>query len=217
VKVVAEKKLPLRIGDMMRDARAGYQRSEAEKKFVGDAAYAESLATFFHERLEFYLREVRDYDHDVVKAVLAAGADDVVDVLARAEAVKQVLHMPEFQAIGAACKRMRNILRQAEEKRIQSAKSVEAFSDSAPEEQNLIAYLKESGPRVEEYRNQKQYLEALQLLATAREPVDQFFDKVMVMVEDERVRANRLVLLRTLLKEFSTIADFSEIVTEGKA
>ena len=54
------------------------------------------------------------------------------------------------------------------------------------------------------------------LLSTAREPVDAFFDKVMVMVEDENVRANRLALLRTLLKEFSTIADFSEIVTEGK-
>jgi glycyl-tRNA synthetase beta chain len=46
--------------------------------------------------------------------------------------------------------------------------------------------------------------------------VDRFFDKVMVMVEDERVRANRLALLQSLLQEFSTIADFSEIVTEGK-
>jgi len=55
------------------------------------------------------------------------------------------------------------------------------------------------------------------LLSTAREPVDRFFDKVMVMVEDERVRANRLALLQTVSKEFSTIADFSEIVTEGKA
>jgi len=57
----------------------------------------------------------------------------------------------------------------------------------------------------------------LLLLSTAREPVDKFFDKVMVMVDDEKVRANRLALLRTLLKEFSTIADFSEIVTEGRA
>jgi glycyl-tRNA synthetase beta chain len=69
---------------------------------------------------------------------------------------------------------------------------------------------------VEDLRSGKQYLEALQLLATAREPVDKFFDKVMVMVDDQRVRANRLALLRTLLREFSTIADFSEIVTESK-
>jgi glycyl-tRNA synthetase beta chain len=76
--------------------------------------------------------------------------------------------------------------------------------------------LQQSGAKVEEYRKRKEYLLALQLLATAREPVDKFFDKVMVMVDDQRVRANRLALLRTLLKEFSTIADFSEIVTEGK-
>jgi glycyl-tRNA synthetase beta chain len=57
----------------------------------------------------------------------------------------------------------------------------------------------------------------LLLLSTAREPIDRFFDKVMVMVDDQRVRANRLALLRTLLKEFSTIADFSEIVADGKA
>ncbi len=54
------------------------------------------------------------------------------------------------------------------------------------------------------------------MLATARGTVDAFFDKVMVMVDNERVRANRLALLQSLLKEFSTIADFSEIVAEGK-
>ena len=53
-------------------------------------------------------------------------------------------------------------------------------------------------------------------VAKLRPAVDKFFDKVMVMVDDERVRANRLALLQTLVKEFSTIADFSEIVTEGK-
>jgi glycyl-tRNA synthetase beta chain len=141
----------------------------------------------------------------------------VVDALARAEAVKQVLHMAEFQAIGAACKRMRNILRQADEKGIASAERVETQKDSSDEEKNLIRYLEQSGKKSEQHRKKKEYLEALQLLSTAREPVDKFFDKVMVMVEDRQVRANRLALLRTLLHEFSTIADFSEIVTEAKA
>jgi len=216
VKVIAEKKLPLQLTDVMRDARAGYQGSEAEKKFVDDGKFVESVKTFFRERLEFYLKDVRGYAYDVVKGVLAADSDDVVDALARAEAVKQVLHMPEFLAIGAACKRMRNILRQAEEKRIAPAASFESLPDSADEENKLAAYLRVNGPRVEALRKKKDYCEALMLLSTAREPVDAFFDKVMVMVEDEKVRANRLALLRTLLKEFSTVADFSEIVTEGK-
>jgi glycyl-tRNA synthetase beta chain len=216
VKVIAEKKLPFRLGEVMRDARAGYGRSEAEKKFVADAAFSSSLAGFFRERLEFYLKDVRGYAYDVVKAVLAADADDVVDALERAEAVKQVLHMPEFQAIGAACKRMRNILRQAEEKGIKPAAKFESPSAASSEEKNLAAYVAANGPKIEEFRKAKNYSAALRLLATAREPVDAFFDKVMVMVDDEKVRANRLALLQTLLKEFSTIADFSEIVKEGK-
>jgi glycyl-tRNA synthetase beta chain len=217
VKVIAEKKLPLRLGDLMRDARSGYQRTEAEKKFVDNAKFNESVATFFRERLEFYLKDVCGYAFDVVKAVLGADAEDVVDALQRAEAVKQVLHLPEFQAIGVACKRMRNILKQAAEKGIAPAASFEDLPNSPQEEKNLAAYVEVNGPKVEALRKKKEYGEALTLLSTAREPVDAFFDKVMVMVEDAKLRANRLALLRTLLKEFSTIADFSEIVTEGKA
>ena len=217
VKVIAEKKLPLRLSDLMRDARAGYQGSEAEKKFVDDAKFSESVRAFFRERLEFYLKDVRGYAYDVVKAVLAADADDIVDVIARAEAVKQVLHMTEFLAIGAACKRMRNVLKQAEEKGITPAAMFAFLPDSAHEEKNLAAYVEVNGSRIEGLRRNKEYVDALMLLSTAREKVDAFFDKVMVMVEDEKLRANRLALLRKLLKEFSTIADFSEIVTEGKA
>jgi len=217
VKIIAEKKLPLRLNELMKDARAGYQGSEAEKKFVENAKFAESTATFFRERLEFYLRDVRGYAQDVVKAVLGADAEDVEDAVARAEAVKKVLHMPEFVAIGAACKRMRNILRQADEKEITPRAKFEALLESAQEEKNLAAYVEVNGSRVEAHRKAGAYGDALLLLSTAREPVDAFFDKVMIMVDDAKLRANRLALLRTLLKEFSTIADFSEIVTEGKA
>jgi glycyl-tRNA synthetase beta chain len=217
VKVIAEKKLPFNLSDLMRDARAGYQGSEAEKKFVDDETFSESVRAFFRERLEFYLKDVCGYSYDVVKAVVAADAADVVDVLARAEAVKQVLHMPEFIAIAAACKRMRNILRQAEEKGIVPAAGFVSLPESATEEKTLAAYVEASGPQVEAFRRNKEYGNALTMLSTAREHVDAFFDKVMIMVDDVKLRANRLALLRTLLKEFSTIADFSEIVTEGKA
>src|SRR5271167_1478276 len=134
VKVIAEKKLPLQLTDLMRDARAGYQGSDAEKKFVDDLKFVESVKTFFRERLEFYLKDVRGFSYDVVKAVLGADAEDVVDAVARAEAVKQVLYMPEFQAIGAACKRTRNILKQAAEKGIDPAAKFDYLPESADEE-----------------------------------------------------------------------------------
>ncbi len=69
--------------------------------------------------------------------------------------------------------------------------------------------------QVRHLREQGNYGQALAQVSRLRQPVDLFFDKVMVMVDDETVRANRLALLRDLLSEFSTIADFSEIVTEG--
>src|SRR6202047_1029628 len=216
VKVIAEKKLPFRLTKLMQDARAGYQESEAERKFIAPHSFEDSIRTFFYERLEFYLRDVRGYAVDVVKAVLAADADDAVDAIARAAAVREVMHAPEFQAIGAACKRIRNILKQARENSFEPAGKFDYLPGAPEEEKTLMAYLQRTSPRVEVSRNQKQYLDALLLLSTAREPIDNFFDKVMVMVDDERVRANRLALLQTLLKEFSTIADFSEIVSETK-
>jgi glycyl-tRNA synthetase beta chain len=65
-------------------------------------------------------------------------------------------------------------------------------------------------------KEERKYEDALLEIAKLRPAVDLFFDKVMVMVDDPAVRANRLALLQTLVNEFSTIADFSEIVTQGK-
>ncbi len=215
IKAIAEHKLPVSLAQLFQDARETYGGSAAEKKFSTAVDYDSAVRNFLRERLEFYLRDALGFGYDVVNAVLSASADDVVDAAARAGAVKSVLHMPEFLAIAAACKRMRNILKQASEKGIESSGKFEPWPESADEEKSLAAYLDAHAPRVEAHRQKKEYQEALLLLATAREPVDKFFDKVMVMVEDPRVRANRLALLQTLLTEFSTIADFSEIVTEG--
>ncbi len=66
---------------------------------------------------------------------------------------------------------------------------------------------------VEQHKRAGRYREALQEIAKLRPAVDRFFDDVMVMAEDEQIRKNRLTLLSGLLSEFSTIADFSEIVT----
>ncbi|HEX3740204.1 MAG TPA: glycine--tRNA ligase subunit beta [Terriglobales bacterium] len=217
VRTIAEHKLPIGLGHFFELAREAYKGSDAEKKFASGVNYADSIRAFFRERLEFYLKDQLGYKYDVVNAVLAADADDIVDAVARAEAVSKVLHMPEFQAIAAASKRIRNILRQAEEKSVRSGSKFEYLQDSAQEEKDLAAYIETNTQRVEALRNKHEYHDALLLLSGAREHVDRFFDKVMVMVEDEELRANRLALLQTLLREFSTIADFSEIVTEGKA
>jgi glycyl-tRNA synthetase beta chain len=213
VRTIAAHKLTISLNQMFADARETYRGSAAERRFLPEADTARAIGEFFRERLEFYLRDALGLPYDVVKAVLAAGGDDIVDAEARAEAVKGVLHMPEFQAIAAASKRMRNILKQAQDKGFGVAEKFEYLPEAAQEEKSLAAYIEQNGPRIEAHRQKKEYSDALRLLSTAREPVDRFFDRVMVMVEDEAARANRLALLEMLLKEFSTIADFSEIVT----
>jgi glycyl-tRNA synthetase beta chain len=176
VKTIAEKKLPLGLTQLFADAREVYRGSLAEGKFSSEVDYAGSLRTFFRERLEFYLRDALGFKYDLVNAVLAVGFDDVVDSVARAGAVTGVLHLPEFQAIAAACKRMRNILRQAEAKRIQPAAKFEYLTESSHEEKSLAAYIEINAPRIEAHRRKKEYGDALLLLATAREQVDAFFD-----------------------------------------
>jgi glycyl-tRNA synthetase beta chain len=216
VKTVAEHKLPLSLRYLWTDALTGYNGSEAEKAFSATAGLDEALAGFFRERMEHYLRDVLGLEYDTVNAVLAAGADDVVDAVARAQAVSQARHAEDFEHISIAFKRIKNILRQAHEsgKRIAPGFSAQDLRESA--EQALASEMATIAARVEPLRAQANYAEALLEISKLRPAVDTFFDKVMVMVEDEPLRAARLALLQNLLGNFSTIADFSEIVTEGK-
>src|SRR5580658_6783875 len=215
VKTIAEHKLPLRLSEIMADARTRYKGSEAEKKF-SNANYTESVRSFFRERLEFYLKDARGYAYDVVGAVLAVDSDDVVDAVARAEAVSKVRGSADFESISIAFKRMKNILRQAIEKTNVIAIRVDPAGLREESEKELAALIPQTVATVEKLRLTRDYEGALLAIAKLRPAIDKFFDNVMVMVDDDNLRANRLTLLQTVVKEFSTIADFSEIVTEGK-
>jgi len=215
VKTIAEHKLPFRLSEIMTDARSHYQGSAAEKKF-SNVSYDGSVRAFFRERLEFYLKDARGHAYDAVNAVLAADADDVVDAVARLEAVSKVRGSADFESISIAFKRMKNILRQAEENKRRIAGHLELFALAEDAEKELAELIPATAGAVEKLRATHNYEQALLEIAKLRPAVDRFFDKVMVMVDDEKLRANRLALLATLVKEFSTIADFSEIVTEGK-
>lgn len=217
VKTIAEHKLPLNLGGLISDASERYRGTDAEKKFTlsGDA-YIQAVSAFFRERLEFYLRDVLGLAYDVVNATLAADANDVVDAVARAQAVAKVRPSADFESISVAFKRMKNILRQAAETKKKIAEPFNPALLKDDEEKKLAAALPQVAASVNKLRASRQYEPALIEISRLRPAIDAFFDKVMVMVEDETLRANRLGLLQTLVREFSSIADFSEIVTEGK-
>jgi glycyl-tRNA synthetase beta chain len=198
VKILAESGLPLTLSDVINASS------------VSDAGKAQ-VNEFFRERLQFYLKDVRGFAYDVVNAVLAVGADDVRDAVARAEALTAVRGSEDFAAVSAACKRIKNILRQAEEKGFRP--DPPKLGQLALEAIDLWDRSKEIGPQISKLSEQRAYREALALIATLRPTVDQFFDKVMVLDPDEKVRSANLGLIDEVLRNFSTIADFSEIVT----
>jgi glycyl-tRNA synthetase beta chain len=171
----------------------------------------QQLTDFFNERLSFYLKDVRGFAYDVVNAVLAAGADDVRDAIARAEALTAARESADFAAISAAFKRIKNILRQAEEKgfAIEGASEV-VLSAEAQQLADAAALL---APEVAALRKLRFYGQALEAIATLRPVVDAFFDKVMVLDPDPAIRGAHLALIDEVLRGFSGIADFSEIVT----
>jgi glycyl-tRNA synthetase beta chain len=216
IKTIAEHRFPLGLTQLFHDARESYRGSAAEKKFSATLNYSESVKHFLRERLEFYLRDVLGLRYDVVNAVLAAGCDDLVDVVARAQALTAVRPSPDFESISIAFKRMKNILRQATEAGRHAAEEVDWKALQEPAEKDLAIQVPKTAAAVAQWSEQRNYQQALLEVSRLRPVIDHFFDKVMVMAEDDRVRSNRLALLQTLLKEFSTIADFSEIVTEGK-
>jgi len=199
VKILAESELSISLDELV-DAYGG-----------GGAENLKNVRAFLSERLSFYLKDVRGFAYDVVSAVLAAGADDVRDAIARAEALTAARESADFAAISAAFKRIKNILRQAEEKKfvVGSPKDVKL----APEAQILADAANSLAPEVAKLRDQRGYGEALAAIATLRPVVDAFFDKVMVLDPDPAVRGANLGLIDEVLRRFSDIADFSEIVT----
>ena len=168
------------------------------------------LEEFLAERVKYYFREIRGFKYDEVNSVLVSGWDDLLDVEERLEAVRAVRPTENFEPLAASFKRIRNILKQS---------GFEGLGDA------LNAGLLESGPERELYEAFEvtrlackvlpDYRSKLEQVATLRPKVDMFFDKILVNAPDPAVRQNRLTLLHHLLAEFSTIADFSEIVTNS--
>lgn len=169
------------------------------------AGGVEKLEEFLIERVKYYCGEIRGYAADEVLAVLAAGADDLKDVLKRLEAVKTVRASEDFEPLAASFKRMKNILDQAK------------FTPAGAVDQKLFEDASEGAlwsafTKVVESTKGAGYAEVLAAMATLRPAVDLFFEKVLVNAPDQAVRANRLTLLFALKTEFSGIAEFSEIV-----
>jgi glycyl-tRNA synthetase beta chain len=215
VKIVLERKLPLSLSAAIQKAASIHAIGGGSPGAIAASAEAqEKVLAFVLERARFVFREKYRFAYDEVSAVLSAGADDLVDAARRLEALRAIRKTKNFEPLAVAFKRIRKILEKAGPAEQWRAGSVreDLFAEGA--EKQLHAEARRVGREAGEHKRAGRYLEALQVIAGLRPTVDRYFDDVLVMAEDESLRKNRLTLLAELLTEFSTIADFAEIVTE---
>lgn len=201
LRIMIECELPLDLAALLKRATEAYPASLPVGKV------AEPVFEFMMERLRAYYVDSGTRP-DVFDAVLARCPTRPHDFDLRIRAVTAFRAMPEAESLAAANKRIRNILKQNEEK---VPDKVAAKQLVEPAEQTLYEQLTALSDEVTPLFDAGEYTPALQRLAGLREAVDGFFDKVMVMTDDRDLRRNRLALLTRLNGLFLRAADFSRL------
>jgi glycyl-tRNA synthetase beta chain len=209
VNIILERKLPFSISAAI--SAAAKALKQHAPKIEATVAVQKQVLDFLLDRARFMLTEKRGFAYDEINAAFAAGADDLVDAVERVAAVKAIRNTKNFGPLAASFKRIRNILEKSAGSLDKGQLHVQHELLWEPAERDLYAAAQKIGEEATRRKKAGKYREALEVISELRSSVDQFFDKVLVMVEDQAVRKNRVALLASLLKEFSTIADFSQL------
>ncbi|ASM33494.1 Glycine--tRNA ligase beta subunit [Serratia marcescens] len=199
LRIIVEKNLPLDLQTLTEEAVRLYGSKLTNAKVVDE------VVEFMLGRFRAWYQE-EGHAVDTIQAVLARRPTKPADFDARVKAVSHFRTLDEAAALAAANKRVSNIL----------AKSTETLNDSVrasvlkdAAEIQLATHLVVLRDKLQPYFAAGNYQEALVELAALREPVDAFFDNVMVMADDAEVRVNRLTLLSKLRELFLQVADIS--------
>jgi len=203
IRIVVEHQLPLSLHNLVNAAFAGYGGK------IGDAQ--SDLQIFVLERFSGYLKDL-GYSTLQVEAVLGRGFDQLSHVPRQLEAVKAFQALPEARAFAAANKRVVNILKQAATKG-ESFRNADRNTLKEPAEITLLDALNIASSKANALFERGDYSGYLKTFAVLKTPVDAFFDSVMVMVEEEALRKNRLALLTDLREAMNRVADISKLAT----
>jgi glycyl-tRNA synthetase beta chain len=198
VRILVERALPLRLADLLRWAFEGFKGKGKES--------SGEVQSFILDRARGYFRE-QGFSTNEVEAVMSLGPARLDRVPAQLAAVRAFSALPEAESLAAANKRIGNILKQAGE--VPSGYSASVMTQ--PEEKTLASAYELAKGNVDGAFARGDYTGALKALASLKAPVDAFFDKVMVMDKDARVRANRIGFLGTLHSAMNRVADLSKL------
>lgn len=201
VRILIECELDLDLQSLLEEAAAGFASDIKAGLVTGD------VFDFMLDRLRAYYSET-GLDIHIFEAVRAQTPTRPLDFHRRIEAVREFSRLAEAESLAAANKRIGNILRKAE---TAVPDQVNADLLTEPAEQALHTAVEQLRQKVEPLFERGQYTEALCMLAALREPVDSFFDQVMVMAENTALRDNRLALLQGLQALFLRAADLSRL------
>ncbi|TJV24132.1 MAG: glycine--tRNA ligase subunit beta [Mesorhizobium sp.] len=201
----------------------GSSRDLLDKRFIGlssevagssqdrpAAQLIPDLIAFFHDRLKVYLRD-QGARHDLIDAVITPQSDDLLQIVRRVEALGSFLDTEDGKNLLAGTKRAANILAAEEKKKTVVAETVEPALFREDAEKSLFAAVNQAEKQAGEAVQNDHFSGALLALSVLREPVDSFFEHVLVNDEDQAVRANRLALLARIRAATGQVADFSRI------
>ncbi|MER9404290.1 glycine--tRNA ligase subunit beta [Mesorhizobium caraganae] len=186
-----------------------FDRAAANFKDSG-AGQSTDLLAFFHDRLKVYLRD-QGARHDLIDAVITPQSDDLLQIVRRVEALGSFLDTEDGKNLLAGTKRAANILAAEEKKKTAIAETVEPALFREEAEKSLFAAVNQAEKQAGEAIQNEDFSAAMLALSVLREPVDSFFERVLVNDEDQAVRANRLALLARIRAATDQVADFSRI------
>jgi glycyl-tRNA synthetase beta chain len=201
IRIIVEHQLALSLHDLVNGAFAGFPPT------IGQAQT--DMQTFILNRFESYLKD-RGFSTLQVDAVLSKRPTQLNVVPQQLEAVKAFQALPEAESLAAANKRIVNILKQAQAKG-ESFGRAEQKDLEEPAERSLFQALQEASAKADKLFERGDYAGYLKTFAVLKAPVDTFFDKVMVMVDQEGLRRNRLALLQDLRGAMNRVADISKL------
>lgn len=208
IQILLDRNMGLSLQQLVTTAiRPFYDLEAAEPEEAAGAVIA-----FLHGRMSQLLVD-EGIARDVVNAVLNASADNIPDVWSRARALSAMKSRPDFEPLAVAFKRVANIIKKTDTDNIGP---VDEALFQHPSENLLYKACLDTAEKVVETLKQGRYEQALVEIAAVRQPVDSFFDDVLVMAEEPGLRANRLALLLQIARLFSGFADFSVIATDAK-
>jgi glycyl-tRNA synthetase beta chain len=201
IRIIVEHRLSLPLHDLVNDAFGGFPRT------IGQAHT--EMRVFVLNRFESYLKD-RGFSTLQIDAVLSKHPTQLSLVPQQLEAVKAFQALPEAESLAAANKRIVNILKQAEAKG-ESFSNADLKELKEPAERSLFQALQDASAKADKLFDRGDYAGYLKTFAVLKAPVDTFFDKVMVMVDHEVLRRNRLALLQDLRSAMNRVADISRL------